>query len=173
MSRPPAVVVSLDSVKNRKPTPLPSSSVIVASRCGKDRPRRSRRHTTRVSPGSNRSRSRASSGRSSRAPEATSVQTCAHPAAVRASAGKGPGPWSRPGHSRGRVPCLGAYGNLLTRVPRHRGLGHEFRTPIRRRVAPPARLSLKRSVLFLETGVVGARHHLARRLWKLSCARCS
>jgi hypothetical protein len=49
-NRPPDVVVSMDSVNDRNPTPLPSSSPTVSMRCGNDLPNRSSRHTTKVLP---------------------------------------------------------------------------------------------------------------------------
>ena len=58
-----------------------------SSRCGSDRPRRSRRQTTRVSPGRRWSSGRVSSGRASSAPLAVSLNTRAQPAAVSASCG--------------------------------------------------------------------------------------
>jgi len=50
-SRPPGVVVSIASCNDRNPTPRSSSLRTVSTRCGSDRPSRSSRHTTRVSPG--------------------------------------------------------------------------------------------------------------------------
>ncbi len=44
-------VVSIDSCNDRNPTPRSSSPRTVSIRCGNDRPSRSSRHTTRVSPG--------------------------------------------------------------------------------------------------------------------------
>ena len=85
INRPPGVVVSMDSVSDRNPTPLFSSSLTVSMRCGNERPNRSSRHTTRVLPGCNASNTNPNSGRSVRAPLATSVQTFQHPAALRAS----------------------------------------------------------------------------------------
>jgi hypothetical protein len=55
INRPPGVVVSMDSVNDRNPTPLPSSSCTVSMRCGNDLPSRSNRHTTNVFPGCNAS----------------------------------------------------------------------------------------------------------------------
>ena len=60
INRPPGVVVSMDSVSDRNPTPLPSSSLTVSMRCGSDRPNRSNRHTTEVLPGCNASSTNAS-----------------------------------------------------------------------------------------------------------------
>ena len=50
MSRPPLVVVSIAWVSDRNPTPRFSSGVTRSMRCFKERPRRSRRQTTSVSP---------------------------------------------------------------------------------------------------------------------------
>jgi len=50
-SRPPAVVVSMFSRSDRNPTPRASSAVTTSIRCRSDRPSRSSRHTTNVSPG--------------------------------------------------------------------------------------------------------------------------
>lgn len=141
-SRPPAVVVSLDSVRGRRRAPVPSSSVIVASRCGSDRPRRSRRQTTRCPP------------------PAAAARGAARARAVVAAAGGDVGPHLRaPGRgqsvgrrrqvlrhgrgtgrrrSRGRAPCRRAHGSGETPVPRQ--------TPLPRRVVPPARLLLARSL---------------------------
>jgi hypothetical protein len=58
-----------------------------SSRCGSHRPRRSRRQTTRVSPGRRWSSGRVSSGRASSAPLAVSLNPRAQPAAVSASCG--------------------------------------------------------------------------------------
>lgn len=56
MSFPPAVVVSIAAVSDQKPTPFSSRLVIVCRRCGRFRPSRSSRHTTRVSPNPPRAR---------------------------------------------------------------------------------------------------------------------
>jgi hypothetical protein len=48
-SRPEEVVVSMPSVRLRNPSCRRSSSAINSMRCRSERPRRSRRHTTRVS----------------------------------------------------------------------------------------------------------------------------
>jgi len=69
-NRPPAVVVSIASVTDRNPTPRSRSAVTVSIRCGRDRPNRSNRHTTNVSPGRSESNAATSSGRSSRLPDA-------------------------------------------------------------------------------------------------------
>ena len=61
ISRPAEVVVSIDSCNDRNPTPRASSSWTVSIRCRNDRPSRSSRQTTRVSPG--RSASRRDAGR--------------------------------------------------------------------------------------------------------------
>ena len=58
-----------------------------SSRCGSHRPRRSRRQTTRVSPGRRWSSRRVSWGRASSAPLAVSLNPRAQPAAVSASCG--------------------------------------------------------------------------------------
>ncbi len=50
MSRPPGVVVSMASVRERKPTPRASSAPIVSIRCGIERPSRSSRQTASTSP---------------------------------------------------------------------------------------------------------------------------
>ncbi len=62
--------------------PLASSAVITTIRCPSDRPSRSSRHTTSVSPGRRCSRTASSCGRRSSAPDARSVQTFQHPAAA-------------------------------------------------------------------------------------------
>lgn len=61
-------------------------ALTVAIRWRSERPRRSRRHTTRVSPARRWSRTWSSWGRRSSVPLALSVHTRTHPAAVRASA---------------------------------------------------------------------------------------
>jgi len=63
-------VVSTASVTDQNPTPRSASAVTVSIRCGRDRPNRSNRHTTNVSPGRNEANAAASSGRSSRDPDA-------------------------------------------------------------------------------------------------------
>ena len=85
MSLPPAVVVSIDSVSDRNPTPLSSKSVIVYSRCGRFRPSRSSRQTQTVSPARRCENRLSSSGRLVVAPLATSVQIREQPAALSAS----------------------------------------------------------------------------------------
>jgi len=62
-----------------------SSPVTTSLRCRNDRPSRSRRHTTGVSPGRSCSKAASSCGRRSSAPAARSVQTFHHPAAVSSS----------------------------------------------------------------------------------------
>jgi len=62
-----------------------SSPVTTSIRCRNDRPSRSRRHTTSVSPGRSCSRTASSCGRRSSAPAARSVQTFHHPAAASSS----------------------------------------------------------------------------------------
>jgi len=84
-SRPPGVVVSIDSCNDRNPTPRSSSPRTVSMRWGSDRPNRSRRHTARVSPGRRDAITSASWGRSVLAPDAVSVHVRQHPAALRAS----------------------------------------------------------------------------------------
>ncbi len=54
-------------------------------RCGIDRPKRSRRHTHKVSPGRSEASASVSWGRAALAPDATSVQVRQQPAALRAS----------------------------------------------------------------------------------------
>jgi hypothetical protein len=61
-NRPPGVVVSIASCNDRNPIPRSASPRTVSIRCGKDRPRRSSRHTTKVSPGRNASITAPSSG---------------------------------------------------------------------------------------------------------------
>jgi len=84
-NRPPAVVVSMFSRRDRNPTPRSSSPVTTSIRCRNDRPSRSSRHTTNVSPGRNCPSTASSCGRRSNAPDAWSVQTFQHPAAVSSS----------------------------------------------------------------------------------------
>ncbi len=74
-SRPPAVVVSIDSRSDRNPTPRSSSAVTVSIRWRRERPRRPRRQTTRVSPGRGRSKTLSSSGQRSSTSEARSTNT--------------------------------------------------------------------------------------------------
>ena len=74
-SLPPEVVVSMFSVRLRKPTLRSASAFTVSIRWRSERPRRSRRQTTTVSPGRTWSNSLASSRRSSSAPDAMSVKT--------------------------------------------------------------------------------------------------
>ncbi len=78
-------MVSIASVTDQNPTPRPANPVTVSIRCGNDRPNRSNRHTTNVSPRRNESNAAASSDRSSREPDAWSVNTRQHPATPNAS----------------------------------------------------------------------------------------
>ena len=48
--RPPGMVVSMCSCTDLNPTSLASNSPMVSIRCDNDRPSRSNRHTTNVSP---------------------------------------------------------------------------------------------------------------------------
>ncbi len=84
-NRPPGVVVSIASCRDLNPTPRSSSWRTVSTRCGRDRPSRSSRHTTKVSPGRSDAIASASCGRSVLAPDAVSVHVRQHPAALRAS----------------------------------------------------------------------------------------
>jgi hypothetical protein len=86
--RPPGVVVSIPSCNERKPTPRSPSSPTTSIRCRTERPRRSKRQTTMVSPGRKWSNSWTSSGRSVRDPEAVSDHTRWQPAAFKASSCK-------------------------------------------------------------------------------------
>jgi hypothetical protein len=74
-SLPPEVVVSMFSVRLRKPTLRAERAFTVSMRWRRERPRRSSRHTTTVSPGRTWSKSLASSIRSASEPEAESVKT--------------------------------------------------------------------------------------------------
>ncbi len=67
------------------PTPRSSSPVTTSIRCRNDRPSRSSRHTTRVSPGRSCSSTSSSCGLRSNAPDAWSVHTFQHPAVVSSS----------------------------------------------------------------------------------------
>ena len=74
INSPDAVVVSMaPSESDRKPIPLPSNSSTRATRCGIERPRRSRRQTTKVSPASKALTHASSPGRLPRAPDVLSV----------------------------------------------------------------------------------------------------
>jgi hypothetical protein len=125
-NRPPGVVVSIASCNDRNPTPRSANPRTVSIRCGNDRPNRSSRHTTNVSPGRNASITATSSGRSVRDPDAVSVHDRKHPAALRASCCNAA--------SCSRVETL-AYPNSSPTwthcstthrqaVSRHRGFGH-------------------------------------------------
>ncbi len=83
--RPPEVAVSMASARLRRPMPLPPRSSTVSISCWSERARRSSRQTTGVSPARLSSSAARSCGRSRCAPEARSVKTRSHPAAVRAS----------------------------------------------------------------------------------------
>ena len=72
-SLPPGVVVSIDSRRLRNPTSRCSRAVTVSMRCRSERPSRSRRHTTRVSPGRSASMTSSRAGRRPKVPEAWSV----------------------------------------------------------------------------------------------------
>lgn len=84
-SRPAALVVSILSARDRKPTPRAASACTVETRCGIERPSRSRRGTTSVSPTRNASKHFCKPSRSSMEPESTSSKSSVHPAALRAS----------------------------------------------------------------------------------------
>ncbi len=84
-SRPPGVVVSIDSCNERNPTPRSANPRTVSIRWGSDRPNRSKRHTVRVSPGRSAAITSTSCGRSDRDPDAVSVHVRQHPAALSAS----------------------------------------------------------------------------------------
>jgi hypothetical protein len=64
------------------PPPRPANPVTTSIRCRSDRPRRSSRHPTNVSPGRNCSNTSSSCGRRSNAHDAQSVHTFQHPAAA-------------------------------------------------------------------------------------------
>src|SRR5271165_2425089 len=64
MSRPPGVVVSIASVRERKLTPRASRAFTVSIRCGSERPRRSSFHTVRISPSRTKPSAAAKPGRS-------------------------------------------------------------------------------------------------------------
>jgi hypothetical protein len=83
--RPPADVVSRFSVRLLNPIPWASRSVTVSIRCLRLRPSRSRRHTTRVSPGRRIVRACAHPGRSVADPLMRSSSTRSQPALCRAS----------------------------------------------------------------------------------------
>ena len=63
-------MVSIASVTDQNPTPRSANPVTVSIRCGNDRPNRSNRHTTNVSPDRNESNAATNSGRSSHDPDA-------------------------------------------------------------------------------------------------------
>jgi len=73
------------SRSDRNPTPRSSRPRTVSIKCGNDRPNRSSRHTHNVSPSPSAAITSTSFGRSARDPEAVSVHTHRHPAALRAS----------------------------------------------------------------------------------------
>jgi len=129
INRPPGVVVSIDSVNDRNPTPLPSNSLTVSIRCGNDRPNRSNRHTTKVLPGCNASNTNPNSGRSVSAPLATSVHTFQHGGAESVVLqrsflfrGRDPGVAQKYAHKPG----------LSHNSPTSRSVTHLFRTPVLR-----------------------------------------
>ena len=75
---PEAVDVSTAPPESdQKPMPLPSSSSTRLTKCDIERPRRSSRHTTSVSPGSRALTQASSSGRLPRTPDALSAQMSA------------------------------------------------------------------------------------------------
>ena len=79
-------LVSIPSVRLRKPSCRCSSSPISSMRWRRERPRRSRRHTTRVSsPSRSSSSARFSCGRSCSDPDAVPLKQRSHPAALSAS----------------------------------------------------------------------------------------
>jgi len=129
-NRPPGVVVSIASCIDRNPIPRAASPRTVSIRCGNDRPNRSSRHTTKVSPARSASNTAASSGRSVTAPDAVSVHVRKHPATLRASCCNAA--------SCSRVETLAYPSSSPTRPhcsitqrkpdPRHIGLGHQFCT---------------------------------------------
>ncbi len=84
IKRPPADVVSMFSVSERNPTPCFPSSFMESIRCLSDRPSRSRRQTTNVSPGRSWSFNLSSSGRCAAAPGITSVKIRKQPASLSA-----------------------------------------------------------------------------------------
>lgn len=71
--RPAGVVVSIASVSERKPAPAAAIRSIRCRTSFSERDSRSSFHTTTVSPGRSWSRSRASSGRSHRPPDAAAA----------------------------------------------------------------------------------------------------
>ena len=73
-SRPVLVVVSIPSCRDANATPRSASALTVSTRCRSDRPSRSSRHTTSVSPARRYPRHRVSSGRSASFPYAVSVK---------------------------------------------------------------------------------------------------
>ena len=84
-SRPVLVVVSIPSCRDANATPRSASALTVSTRCRSDRPSRSSRHTTSVSPARRYPRHNVSSGRSVSFPDAVSAQVFRQPAAVSAS----------------------------------------------------------------------------------------
>ncbi len=68
-----------------EPHPRSSRPRTVSTRCGRDLPRRSSRHTHKVSPSPSATITSSSWGRSARDPDAVSVHTHRHNAALRAS----------------------------------------------------------------------------------------
>jgi hypothetical protein len=80
-SFPPLVPVSSCSCRLLNCTPRSCKSFIDWMRCARERPRRSNRQTTSVSPARTKSRAPERPGRSVRLPEAVSVKIFSHPAA--------------------------------------------------------------------------------------------
>ena len=83
--RPVLVVVSIPSCRDANATPRSASALTVSTRCRSDRPSRSSRHTTSVSPARRYPRHNVSSGRSVSFPDAVSAKVFSQPAAVSAS----------------------------------------------------------------------------------------
>ena len=82
---PPLVVVSIASVRLTNPIPLVLKSSTSVSKCLRERPSRSSRQTTKVSPLRSWSRHLSSPGLDSLAPETVSLKIFSHPAFFRAS----------------------------------------------------------------------------------------
>jgi hypothetical protein len=83
--RPPALVVSMASLRDTKPAPFASMSFKTSTRCDSDRPSRSSRHTTRTTPGPSLAKTLSRPGRFARVPLVWSSKMVKQPAAFKAS----------------------------------------------------------------------------------------
>jgi len=149
------------SVKLANPIPLALRSSTTSMRCLRERPKRSSRHTTRVSPGRSCSRALSRPGRDARAPLALSVKMRSQPAFSKASVCKSNVCSSRLTRAYPIFTVLKMSRNSLTleyhetrverRVKRHKKRAFEDYATKRGRV------SYKRPL----------RRHSTRRLWRV------